>query len=345
MRNPTGLRSHAPQIAATPRPPIGILRCALGDAPEREGRVLLRNFFEPLGIRYEVEPLGDVPFDIDITVQTLPGLMFLAGKMHGSRTTRTRRGSDPTDDVGLMVNLRGPHLVGQRGREIVLGDGEATLVSLTDPLVCTQRPPGDLLVLRFPKARLAPLLTGGPNRFLRLIPCGTPGLGLLADYVAITRDEQKMAAPDLPRLMATHLFDLMTVTLGATRDAAEVAQGRGVRAALLHAIKQDIARNLERPNLSVAALALRHGCTPRFIQRLFESEGTTFTEYVLAQRLVRAHRVLSDPRGAGEKISTVAYDCGFGDVSYFNRLFRQRYGAAPSDVREKARRDASGKLM
>jgi AraC-like DNA-binding protein len=66
-------------------------------------------------------------------------------------------------------------------------------------------------------------------------------------------------------------------------------------------------------------------------------EGTTFTEYVVAQRLARAHRMLIDPRCDGEKISTVAYDCGFGDVSYFNRVFRRSYGAAPSDVRAQAR--------
>jgi AraC-like DNA-binding protein len=62
-------------------------------------------------------------------------------------------------------------------------------------------------------------------------------------------------------------------------------------------------------------------------------EGTTFTEYVLSQRIVRARRMLTDPRLAGEKISTVAYDCGFADLSYFNRAFRRHCGAAPSDVR------------
>ena len=45
-----------------------------------------------------------------------------------------------------------------------------------------------------------------------------------------------------------------------------------------------------------------------------------------------------DPRREGEKISAVAYDTGFGDVSYFNRVFRRHYGAAPSDIRGQARR-------
>jgi len=59
---------------------------------------------------------------------------------------------------------------------------------------------------------------------------------------------------------------------------------------------------------------------------------------VLAQRLMRAHALLTDPRHASEKISTIAFDAGFGDVSYFNRVFRERYGDTPSAIRAVARR-------
>ena len=97
-------------------------------------------------------------------------------------------------------------------------------------------------------------------------------------------------------------------------------------------------QNLDRPDLSVVALALRHGCTPRCIQRLFENEGTSFTEHVLTQRLALAHRMLTDPRREGEKISSIALDAGFGDVSYFNRAFRRHYGDTPSGIRVFARR-------
>jgi AraC-like DNA-binding protein len=83
----------------------------------------------------------------------------------------------------------------------------------------------------------------------------------------------------------------------------------------------------------VASIAAQHGIMPRYIQPLFEGEGTTFTDYVLTQRLARAHRILTDPRISGRKISTIAFDIGFGDLSYFNRTFRRRYGATPSDFR------------
>jgi AraC-like DNA-binding protein len=32
-------------------------------------------------------------------------------------------------------------------------------------------------------------------------------------------------------------------------------------------------------------------------------------------------------------ITAIAFDAGFGDLSYFNRTFRRRYGATPSDIR------------
>jgi AraC-like DNA-binding protein len=41
----------------------------------------------------------------------------------------------------------------------------------------------------------------------------------------------------------------------------------------------------------------------------------------------------------------VAYDCGFGDVSYFNRMFRRQFGAAPSDIRAQARTQPPKTLM
>jgi AraC-like DNA-binding protein len=47
--------------------------------------------------------------------------------------------------------------------------------------------------------------------------------------------------------------------------------------------------------------------------------------------------MLTDMRHHGAKISAVAYDSGFGDISHFNRAFRQRYGEAPSQIRAQSR--------
>jgi AraC-like DNA-binding protein len=75
---------------------------------------------------------------------------------------------------------------------------------------------------------------------------------------------------------------------------------------------------------------------------LFEQEGTTFSQFVIGQRLIRAHRMLTDPRFADRSITSVAFDAGFCDLSYFNRAFRKCYGGTPSEIRAEAirRKDA-----
>jgi AraC-like DNA-binding protein len=70
---------------------------------------------------------------------------------------------------------------------------------------------------------------------------------------------------------------------------------------------------------------------------LFESEGSSFTDFVLDQRLYRAHRMIADPRQADRMISAIAFASGFGDLSYFNRTFRRRFGMTPSELRSRSR--------
>src|SRR5206468_1676096 len=94
--------------------------------------------------------------------------------------------------------------------------------------------------------------------------------------------------------------------VGATHDAAEIAAGRGLRAARLRAIKADIELNLEG-DVSVAALAARHRVSPRYIRKLFEGEDMSLSQFVLGQRLARVHRMLADLRYADRTISDLAF--------------------------------------
>ena len=96
----------------------------------------------------------------------------------------------------------------------------------------------------------------------------------------------------------------------------------------------DISAHLGDGDLSVAEIARRHRVTRRYIHKLFENEGITFSSFVLGQRLLRAHRILSDPKLAERNISSVAFEVGFSDLSYFNRAFRQRYAATPTEIRQ-----------
>jgi AraC-like DNA-binding protein len=342
MRDLSQLPALTPEILLSARPlppPRGPVRFLLGNAATHQKPALLRDCFAQMRVHFDVGRLSGMPLEVDLAMNALPGLVMALGSLHGSRLSRTRTQieADNSDDIALMMSLNGPLAVAQGRREVELGNGEAILVSCTDSCSYTHLPPGELMALRLPRAQFAPLVNGVHDRYMQKIPSDVPALRFLTSYVQLAWEEQTTASREMQHLVVTHAYDLMALMVGATRDAAYVAHGRGFQAARLHAIKQDIATNLHDHGLSAATLADRHGCTPRSVQRLFEAEGTTFSEYVLAQRLTLAHRLLSDPRREADKISAVAYDCGFGDVSYFNRMFRRRFGAVPSDIRAQAR--------
>jgi AraC-like DNA-binding protein len=132
---------------------------------------------------------------------------------------------------------------------------------------------------------------------------------------------------------AQHLIDLTSLLLGAAPDRVELATKRGYSPARFDLIKADVLKNLHRHDLTIDLVARAHGLSPRQAQRFFAHSGTTFTDFVLAARLSLAHRLLCDPRFHHRKITDIAYSAGFGDLSYFNREFRRRFGDTPSATR------------
>jgi AraC-like DNA-binding protein len=130
---------------------------------------------------------------------------------------------------------------------------------------------------------------------------------------------------------AQHLIDLTGLLLGA--DATDLAARRGYSHSRLDLIKAATLKNLHRHDLTIDLVARAHGLSPRQAQRLFAESGTTFTAFVFAQRLSLAHQLLNQPRFRHRKIADIAYSAGFGDLSYFNREFRRRFGDTPSAIR------------
>ncbi|MYA88709.1 MAG: helix-turn-helix domain-containing protein [Boseongicola sp. SB0662_bin_57] len=85
------------------------------------------------------------------------------------------------------------------------------------------------------------------------------------------------------------------------------------------------------PDFTASQLADDLGVAQRQLQRSFQELSVTPTRYLLARRLEAARdRIVERARsGSSELISRIAYECGFSDLSYFNRRFRDAFGAAP----------------
>jgi AraC-like DNA-binding protein len=315
-----------------------VFRFSAAAFPESTRQAMWRDAMRRHIVGLDVEPLvkdGDTVLSDSVAI-ALPDLGIAVSTSSAQAVRRTRELlSDGNDNLRLII-LRGTPTVAtatQFGREITIDPGGAVLLSNSEQNSIAFPSPVRLRVLNLRREALRPLLHNFDAVIARPIARQVEGLRLLSNYVEALTAEPALNAPDFARLVVAQIYDLAAVILGATREAAEIAKGRGLRVARLRSIKVAITENLASPTLSIDAVAVRQRLSPRYIQMLFEEEGTTFSQYVMGQRLVRAHRILTDPRFADRSITSVAFEVGFGDLSYFNRAFRRRYGGTPSEVR------------
>ncbi|HEV2955348.1 MAG TPA: AraC family transcriptional regulator [Xanthobacteraceae bacterium] len=304
------------------------------DIPERDRIPYVREVYGRAIVKHEIEPCLDSPFHWESTLRSMPGLGLASSVVSAVRTWRTPELVD-SDDLVLNATVAGRRIVRQLGREAIAGPGEVVVSRSADVGACAVEANSQLVNIRVPLAAVGSTIAGIDAVLVRPLPAAGP-LSLLLGYVGALQTSDALQRPETRRCAVDHVHDLVALVLGATRDGAMLARTRGVRAARLHAVKRDVMANLGARGLSLAAVATRHKISPSYVRKLFEGEGTSFTDFVLNERLARAHRLLADPRNAGRTIGDIAFEAGFGDLSYFNRAFRRRFDDTPSGIRARA---------
>ena len=308
-------------------------RFATEALPERDRLASWREFYGRKLLRLDWEPRAEASFRASVSISQIAGIRCYQARFSAACAKRTRALIDSDDDVTFFTPLRRYRIV-QCGQEIDLGSGDAVLMSNTAETTVTSFASGHHFGVVLPRAALTPFLRDIDGFLMRRIPCGSEGLDLLIGYLRLLHQRRlALSTPELQSLAATHVQDLIKMTLGATRDAAQAAGARGVAAARLAALKSDILAHLNQRSLSAVDLARRHGISPRYVRALFGKDGSSVSDFVRRHRLERAHRMLADERFLELTVSAIAYEAGFGDLSGFNHAFRRRYEVSPSDVR------------
>jgi AraC-like DNA-binding protein len=307
------------------------VRFSTDDLPERERLTRWREEFGRGMVYVDIEPLSpDRPFYADVTLQALPGVHMGNSKGSAARMTRTRAlvGEGGGGLIGLVANLGPKASVIQRGRDDTLGVGDAYPMVTDEAAILTSTHHIGILM---PRATLAARVSNLDGAVMRVIPRETEPLRLLLSYISLVQKEAALTTPELRSTAVGHIHDLAALTLGANRDTR--ANGvSAVAAARLAAALADIDKRFGDPGLTVDAVARRQGVSPRYLQRLLEASGTSFTARVTELRLQRAFSLLTRA-SRDRRISDIAMEAGFSDVSNFNRLFRARFGDTPSGVR------------
>jgi AraC-like DNA-binding protein len=314
------------------------VRLSLDGVPERDRAEVYREVLGRNLMRMDVEPAPDNPLLIDLVFTALPGLRIVSGLVGPTENRRALHHIDPdASDFSLSLVDGGARRNICGGQECITESGEAVLMRPADPFHATTTTSTRILRLQVPRVALVGVAGNLDDLALRPIPRDSQPLRLLRRYMRLLEDEEELATPELRHAVVAHIHDLIVLTIGANRDGAVLAGERGMAAAKLHAIKTDLIEGLGGREVTMTQICARYAMSARQVQRLFEADGTTLSAFVLAQRVTRAYRMLTDPGLAARGVAAIAFDCGFGDLSHFNRAFRRHVQATPSDVRATAR--------
>jgi AraC-like DNA-binding protein len=310
-----------------------VLEFSTDGVPEQDRMAIWREHYGNVMLRVDLEPAAGRIFESRNRCLSLPGLQLMEGASSPAKISRHGRYlADGNDDVMLAINRKGSVVINSNGREQSLRDGEAIILSGSEASTFHRTSHGESFTVRVPRAMFESTVVSVDDALMRTISPDQGALKLMENYATWLFNAGPVD-PQLVNLSVRHIHDLLALTIGPTSDFADTARTRGLRAARLKLAKSYIVSHSQSRELSVGSVAASLNVTPRYVQRLFEADGTTFSEFLTTQRLARAHRMLCEPASTTAAISTIAYDVGFGDLSYFNRRFRRQYGLTPREVR------------
>ena len=283
----------------------------------------------------DFKPLADVPFSA--TIQPIfanndikvvrwndsPGVTFRDEQLV----------KDGDDSFALVYPERGSITLDHLGHTRRLSGGEGAFLHTIRPGTMGSSGKSQYIAMLVPRATRS----GDTEALLTMkMPRELPAMRLLQSYVGVLDAIGPQAGEPFNTTASAHILDLLELAASQrleqnTHSPQPRLQGQRTLIAL-----DFIARNFRDPNLSGDSIARHQGISIRHLQRLIEKAGIRFTEHVNELRLQAAYQDLTDPEQNDRTILAIATNAGFADVSHFNRLFRRRFDANPSTVRQQS---------
>lgn len=209
------------------------------------------------------------------------------------------------------------------------------------------------ICIQFPPALLGDAADAGPaawsglpelSGLRRLLKTATRGLCIQSGPTHAAAVRHMTAAAAAPAGSAVRLIGLLSAlealasTPTAWRPLSDVAPVKSDDAAaravrrVLDRLRQSLAAGEVFTQADAAALV---GRSPASFSRFFRRHvGRSFVRYVNEWRVGLACRSLVQ---GDADVTTIAFDCGFGNLSNFNRRFRQIKGTTPGAIRRLGR--------
>jgi AraC-like DNA-binding protein len=300
--------------------------------PGDDRLAMWREVFGRQVTRLDIAPLeSDAPYRSELVALQLPDLSISYCDYENVRSERTNElTTDGSHDLIFGFIESGSVRVAQLDRALCVEAGCATMLWSAEGNRAVAPLKTQLFNLLIPRPVLAARVRDIQGHLARQVTGDVIALRLLRHYVRSLYDStDAQLTPQFIQTARNHVYDLVALAIDATGDVAELARQGGLAAGRLQDAKDYACANRHRPGLSLDEIAQRQRVSPRYLRMLFETAGTSFSQFLREHRLQHSCHRLTSPLYAELPISTIAYEAGFGDLSNFNRAFRARYGLTP----------------
>jgi AraC-like DNA-binding protein len=268
-------------------------------------------------------------FSGSLETNALKDVRFSTVVSEAQHVVRSRRRiRQAPDDCFLMsIQRRGVGAVAQEGRVAELAAGDFALYDASQPYELRFDAPFEQLVLRLPRHHLSHRITC-PERLTAIPFRGAQGpASIVSNFILHVFHQLDDLEFESTAAVHQALVDLLVAALAGVSTRGLLASNRLV---MRQRIKSFMDAHLADPSLNCTLVSRAHGISVRYLNKLFEDDELSPSEWIWARRLEKARVALDCSPTTGQSITQIAYDWGFKDPAHFSRAFKMRYGRSPS---------------
>jgi AraC-like DNA-binding protein len=233
----------------------------------------------------------------------------------------------------LMLGPNARHQFGGGAKLTVVQSGEILIKDFTQPATAQWNTSSRSLNLHLPRIAVEDAVGDKVDRLHGAVLTKQGLSPMLESQLLILAD----IAPRVSSVMRAAALDA-TVQLAASVLRCELGlpiEDEANHGGLFAAAEALIRRHLTSHHLSPELIARQLRCSRAHLYRAFAAQGETVAGYIRDLRLRRAYELLARDNIRREQIGDIAYRCGFEDPVHFTRLFRQRFGLTPRELRSR----------
>ena len=243
----------------------------------------------------------------------------------------------PEDNLLVLLQRKGKVNISHQGHDVKVTEGSACFIDTTHSYHMEVSEPIDQIILTVKRGRALSLGRGIHSKLLSRSPIScSDGKAKLVDSMlsALCESGNAVDGGQAYRILDI-ATDIMLDHIGNTLFPERLPFTGSKRKQLLETIKAYIEGHLCEDWLTPDTLSAQFSITRRYMDSLFADESMTTSKYITQRRISRAAALLRLPDYQHMTISVIAYNVGFNDLSYFNRLFKARFGTTPKAFRSR----------